>query len=65
MNGVIKYFNEQRGYGFIAGENGIDYFVHIRDIQNTDGDYPQIGRSICFDAEKSEKGYKAVNSVLL
>lgn len=65
MNGTVKYFNEQRGYGFIAGENGIDYFIHIHDILNADKKYPEIGQPVCFETEKGEKGYKALAARLL
>lgn len=32
MKGKVKFFNEQKGFGFIVGEDGLDYFVHVSDI---------------------------------
>ena len=32
MNGTVKFFNEMKGFGFIAGEDGKEYFVHSSDL---------------------------------
>ena len=32
-NGTVKWFNDSKGFGFITGEDGIDYFVHHTSIQ--------------------------------
>jgi cold shock protein len=32
MEGVVKWFNEKKGFGFILGEDGTDYFVHVRSL---------------------------------
>jgi len=36
MKGVVKWFNDSRGYGFAEGEDGTDYFVHFTEIQSGD-----------------------------
>ena len=34
MKGTVKFFNEKKGFGFIAGENSTDYFFHISNVDN-------------------------------
>jgi CspA family cold shock protein len=59
MNGNVKFFNDQKGYGFIEGEDGKDYFVHISGLGEgvaiTDND------AVTFDVEEGERGPKAAN----
>ena len=61
-NGTVKFFNESRGYGFIAPDDGSkDVFVHQNELSEkiTEGD------KVSFDAEESEKGLNAVNVKLI
>ena len=37
MQGRVKWFNDAKGYGFIAGEDGKDYFAHFSEIQGQQG----------------------------
>lgn len=59
MKGNVKFFNEGRGYGFIAGEDGKEYFVHQTGLK--EGTRINEGDSVEFDVEQGDKGPKAVN----
>ena len=58
MKGKIKFFNEQKGFGFIIGEDGKEYFVHSTGL--TSGASVREGDSVTFEIEQGEKGPKAV-----
>ena len=58
MNGTVKFFNESKGYGFIAAEDDKEYFVHISGIN---GDQLSEGDQVTFDVEQGDRGPKAVN----
>ena len=59
--GTVKWFNDQKGFGFIAGGDGNDYFVHHSNI-NADG-YKTLpeGANVEFEIEEGDKGARAVN----
>lgn len=59
--GTVKWFNNQKGYGFISDESGKDVFVHYSGL-NMDG-YKTLeeGAAVSFDIVDGEKGPKAVN----
>ena len=59
MKGVVKFYNWKKRYGFIQGEDGKDYFVHMTGI--TPGTRLYEGDKVEFDVEEGEKGPKAVN----
>jgi CspA family cold shock protein len=61
LQGTVKWFNSQKGFGFILGENGQDYFVHFSGISG-DG-YRDLaeGQAVTFSVEQGDKGEKAVN----
>ena len=56
--GTVKFFNESKSFGFIAGEDGNDYFVHASEIK--DGPITE-GDKVSFTPEKGDKGLKAVD----
>lgn len=58
MNGKIKFFNEIKGFGFVTGEDGKDYFLHSTGIEG--GASLTKDDSITFETEKTDKGMKAV-----
>lgn len=64
-SGVIKFFNQNRGFGFIVPDEGAsDIFVHIKDIRRTTGlTFLLEGQRVSFDTEpgRNGKGPKAVN----
>jgi len=63
--GTVKWFNESKGYGFIASEDGTDVFVHYSSIQGEGFKTIAEGDKVEFDIEKGDKGPKAVNVVKL
>ncbi len=58
MNGKVKFFNEKKGFGFIAAEDGSEYFVHTTGIQG--GVSLKEGDAVTFEVEQGDKGPKAV-----
>ncbi|EFC91456.1 cold-shock DNA-binding domain protein [Dethiosulfovibrio peptidovorans DSM 11002] len=59
--GTVKWFNGTKGYGFITGEDGKDYFVHFSAI-NIDG-FKTLdeGQAVTFTIENGQKGPQASN----
>jgi CspA family cold shock protein len=64
-NGTVKWFNDTKGFGFIAGQDGSDVFVHLSSIQSNGFRSLDEGDSVSFDIEDGAKGPKAVNVVKL
>ena len=59
MEGTVKFFNPVKRFGFITGEDGKDYFVHMSGLQP--GVMLREGDKVTFDVEEGDKGPKAVN----
>jgi CspA family cold shock protein len=59
MDGKVKWFNERKGYGFIEGEDGNDYFVHHTAIKGGASLYD--GDAVTFDPAEGDRGKKAEN----
>jgi len=62
MQGIVKEYNRDRGFGFIIGEDGNSYFVHLSGIG------PKLqkfglreGQQVVFDVDYDHKGDKAIN----
>jgi CspA family cold shock protein len=60
-NGVVKWFNNQKGYGFIEQEDGTDVFVHHTGINATGFKSLNEQDRVTFDVEQGKKGLAAVN----
>lgn len=62
MKGTVKWFNDQKGYGFIAPEGGgKDLFVHHSAIQMQGRKTLADGQAVTFESEQGAKGPAAVN----
>jgi cold shock protein len=64
-NGTVKWFNESKGFGFIAREDGEDVFVHHTAIQGNGFKTLSEDQAVSFDVEKGPKGLRAINVVTL
>ena len=61
-NGTVKWFNNSKGYGFIAPADGSsDVFVHFSAIQGDGYKSLAEGQNVEFDMEQSDKGMQATN----
>ena len=61
MRGTVKWFNDQKGYGFITQEGGEDVFVHFRAIVAEGYRSLAEGQAVEFDVEQGQKGPQATN----
>ena len=61
--GTVKWFNDQKGFGFIASETGSDIFVHHSAIQGDGYKSLDEGQQVEFDIQSGPKGDQAVNVV--
>lgn len=59
MNGTVKFFNHGKGFGFIAADDGKDYFVHQTALE--EGVELNDNDPVSFDVEEGDRGPKAVN----
>lgn len=64
MEGTVKWFNAQKGYGFLSTSEGKDVFVHFSAIQNEEG-YKTLteGQAVEFDVVEGAKGPQASNVI--
>jgi CspA family cold shock protein len=63
--GTVKWFSDQKGYGFIARESGPDVFVHHTAIQMKGFRTLKEGETVCYDLLEGAKGLQAINVVPL
>ena len=59
--GTVKWFNAEKGFGFISREDGSDVFVHFSAIQGDGFKTLEEGQAVTFDVEDSDRGPQAVN----
>ena len=59
--GKIKWFNNEKGYGFIEGENGEDIFVHYSAIKQDGYKTLSEGQIVEYELLETEKGLQAIN----
>ena len=60
-NGIVKWFNERNGYGFIEQDEGPDVFVHHSGINASGFKSLNEGDRVTFEIEEGQKGPRAVN----
>lgn len=65
MTGNVKWFNNEKGFGFITIEDGEDVFVHYSAIQGDGFKTLEEGQAVEFDVAASERGDQAANVVKL
>jgi CspA family cold shock protein len=58
-NGVVKWFDVKKGYGFIKREEGSDVFVHYSSIQGDDFRKLEEGQQVSFIVSETDKGLQA------
>lgn len=58
-NGVVKWFDVKKGYGFIKREEGSDVFVHYSSIQGDDFRKLEEGQQVTFVVSETDKGLQA------
>lgn len=61
QKGTVKWFNAEKGYGFIQSENGEDVFVHFSAIQGEGYKTLEEGAAVEFEVISGEKGPQAAN----
>lgn len=63
MQGKVKWFNAEKGYGFIEREDGGDVFVHFSAIQGEGFKTLEEGQSVEFDIVEGARGPQAANVI--
>ena len=58
--GTVKWFNDQKGFGFISSADGNEYFVHHSSILGEGFKTLEEGASVQFEIEQSDRGPRAV-----
>ncbi|MFB8466698.1 cold-shock protein [Enterococcus thailandicus] len=64
QNGTVKWFNSEKGYGFITDENKQDVFVHYSEIVGDGYRNLEEGQSVVYTIGENEKGKMATNVVV-
>ena len=60
-SGTVKWFKDDKGYGFITGEDGVDVFVHFSAIQAEGFKSLAEGQKVTYDVTQGPKGPQASN----
>ena len=64
MNGTVKWFNAEKGYGFITSDEGKDIFVHYSAIQADGFRSLEEGQKVSFEIVESDRGQQAASVVV-
>ena len=64
MTGKVKWFNAEKGYGFITSDEGKDIFVHYSAIQADGFRSLEDGQKVSFEIVESDRGQQAANVVV-
>ena len=59
--GTVKWFNAEKGFGFISQENGPDVFAHFSEIQSNGFKSLEDGQKVNFEVEQGQRGLQATN----
>ncbi|SET29871.1 cold-shock DNA-binding protein family [Natronincola peptidivorans] len=65
MNGTVKWFNAEKGFGFITGEDGKDIFAHFSQINSDGFKTLEEGQSVSFNVVQGAKGPQAENITVI
>lgn len=65
QKGIIKWFNEEKGFGFIAVEGGKDVFVHFSAIKKEGFKTLKEGQNVEFSVEEGQRGPQAAEVVVI
>ena len=65
ISGSVKWFNEEKGYGFLEREGGKDVFVHFREINGTGRKTLVEGQKVTFEVTEGQKGPQAENVTVI
>lgn len=65
MTGTVKWFNGQKGFGFITGENGNDAFAHFSQIQSDGYKSLEEGQKVSYNEVKGQRGLQAEEITVL
>ncbi|WP_312221701.1 cold-shock protein [Streptococcus parasuis] len=61
VQGTVKWFNAEKGFGFISQENGPDVFAHFSAIQSNGFKSLEDGQKVNFEVEQGQRGLQATN----
>ena len=59
MTGTVKWFNSEKGFGFITGDDGVDVFAHYSQIQADGFRNLEEGQKVTFEVAQGQKGPQA------
>jgi CspA family cold shock protein len=65
MKGTVKWFNAEKGFGFITDENGVDVFVHFSEIKMNGYKTLEEGEKVNFDIKETPKGNLSQNVTVI